>query len=68
MVFFIVGKKCAEKEALIDTSKHLVLKAPHPSPLSAREDLGVDVFSTNEFLIKNSIAPINLWLRFRFNI
>lgn len=61
MVFLLWGKNAAEKEALIDTSKHLVLKAPHPSPLSAhRGFLGCGHFSkANEFLIKNSIAPIN---------
>ena len=61
MVFLLWGKNAAEKEALIGTSKHLVLKAPHPSPLSAhRGFLGCGHFSkANEFLIKNSIAPIN---------
>ena len=61
MVFLLWGKNAAEKETLIDTSKHLVLKAPHPSPLSAhRGFLGCGHFSkANEFLIKNSIAPIN---------
>lgn len=61
MVFLLWGKNAAEKEALIDTSKHLVLKAPHPSPLSAhRGFLGCGHFSkANEFLIKNSIASIN---------
>ncbi|WP_313018903.1 uracil-DNA glycosylase [Acetoanaerobium noterae] len=61
MVFLLWGKNAAEKEALIDTSKHLVLKAPHPSPLSAhRGFLGCGHFSkANEFLTKNSIAPIN---------
>ena len=64
MVFLLWGKNAAEKEALIDTSKHLVLKAPHPSPLSAhRGFLGCGHFSkANKFLIKNSIAPIN-WQR-----
>lgn len=61
MVFLLWGKNAAEKEALIDTSKHLVLKASHPSPLSAhRGFLGCGHFSkANEFLTKNSIAPIN---------
>ena len=61
MVFLLWGKNAAEKEALIDTCKHLLLKAPHPSPLSAhRGFLGCGHFSkANEFLTKNSIAPIN---------
>ncbi len=61
MVFLLWGKNASDKEKFIDTSKHLVLKAPHPSPLSAhRGFLGCKHFSkTNEFLIKNKIAPIN---------
>ena len=35
IVFLLWGKFAQEKESLIDISKHLVLKAPHPSPFSA---------------------------------
>jgi len=36
IVFVLWGKKAQTKEHMIDTSKHLVIKSPHPSPLSAR--------------------------------
>jgi uracil-DNA glycosylase len=36
IVFVLWGKKAQAKEHMIDTSKHLVLKCAHPSPLSAR--------------------------------
>ena len=35
VVFMLWGNYAQKKEAFIDTSKHLVLKAPHPSPLSS---------------------------------
>jgi len=35
VVFILWGKPAQLKEKLIDSSKHLVLKAPHPSPLSS---------------------------------
>jgi uracil-DNA glycosylase len=35
VVFMLWGKYAQEKEQLIDTEKHFILKAPHPSPLSA---------------------------------
>ena len=35
VVFMLWGNYAQKKETLIDTTKHLVLKAPHPSPLSA---------------------------------
>ena len=36
LVFVLWGKKAQQKEKIIDKSKHLILKSPHPSPLSAR--------------------------------
>ncbi len=52
LVFLLWGRFAQEKEELIDTSKHFVLKAPHPSPFSAnRGFLGCKHFSkTNEIL------------------
>jgi uracil-DNA glycosylase len=52
VVFFLWGKYAQEKEKLIDTSRHLVLKAPHPSPFSAHSGFfGCRHFSkTNEYL------------------
>ena len=46
---------------MIDTSKHRVLKAPHPSPLSAhRGFIGCGHFSrTNEYLVRHGVAPID---------
>ena len=61
VVFLLWGKFAQEKRILIDESKHLVLKAAHPSPLSAHAGfLGCKHFSkTNEYLIKNRIDPID---------
>ena len=52
------------KKSLIDTSKHLVLTAPHPSPLSAyRGFFGCRHFSQcNKFLTQQGKEPIN-WTR-----
>ncbi|PCH84130.1 MAG: uracil-DNA glycosylase [Piscirickettsiaceae bacterium] len=52
VVFLLWGAYAQKKGAFIDTEKHLVLKAPHPSPLSAhRGFLGCGHFSkTNEYL------------------
>jgi uracil-DNA glycosylase len=61
VVFLLWGKFAKEKKILIDTSKHLVLMAAHPSPLSAHNGfLGCKHFSaTNQYLIKNGIDPID---------
>lgn len=61
VVFLLWGKFAQEKEALIDASKHFILKAAHPSPLSAHNGfLGCKHFSkTNEYLINNGIDPID---------
>jgi len=52
VVFLLWGSYSQKKGAIIDTSKHLVLKAPHPSPLSAyRGFFGCQHFSqTNDYL------------------
>lgn len=52
IVFMLWGAYAQKKEALIPTDKHLILKAPHPSPLSAhRGFIGCGHFSqANEFL------------------
>lgn len=61
VVFLLWGKFAQEKQALIDETKHLVLKAAHPSPLSAYNGFfGCRHFSkTNEYLIKNGIDPLD---------
>lgn len=61
LVFLLWGSFAHSKEALIDQNKHLILKAPHPSPLSAyRGFFGCAHFSkTNEYLQKNGQDIIN---------
>jgi uracil-DNA glycosylase len=61
VVFILWGKPAQSKEALIDTSKHFVLKAPHPSPLSAfRGFFGSKPFSkANNYLKSRGETPIN---------
>lgn len=61
IVFLLWGAPAAKKAAMLDNPKHLVLKAPHPSPLSAhRGFFGCKHFSkTNEFLEKNGIKAID---------
>ncbi len=54
MVFLLWGSNARSKKVLIDTNKHLVLEAPHPSPLSAYSGFfGCKHFSqANDFLLK----------------
>ena len=61
VVFLLWGGHARSKKAMIDTKKHLVLEAAHPSPLSAYNGFfGCKHFSkTNHFLVKNGIDPIN---------
>lgn len=61
IVFILWGSHARRKVALIDRSKHLVLEAPHPSPLSAhRGFFGCKHFSkANEFLISQGKTPIS---------
>ena len=62
VVFVLWGNFAKKKESLIDTKKHLILKAPHPSPLSAyRGFFGCKHFSkANDFLKKNDLKEI-IW-------
>lgn len=61
LVFLLWGSKAFRKGAKIDVQKHLVLKAPHPSPLSAyRGFFGCGHFSkTNEYLKKRGLGEID---------
>lgn len=61
LVFFLWGNYAKAKKNLIDTSKHLVLEAVHPSPLSAsRGFLGCKHFSScNNWLIEKNLVPID---------
>lgn len=60
VVFLLWGAYAQKKAELIDASKHIILKAPHPSPLSAhRGFLGCGHFSkTNTFLKEKGLEPI----------
>lgn len=61
IVYFLWGRPAQMKEKMLTNPKHLVLKAPHPSPLSAyRGFFGCRHFSqANEFLKANGIEPID---------
>jgi uracil-DNA glycosylase len=61
IVFLLWGSHAQKKGRTIDSSKHFVLKAPHPSPLSAhRGFFGCKHFTkTNEILIEQGKEPIN---------
>lgn len=63
VVFLLWGSYAQKKAAFIDQSRHLVLKAPHPSPLSAhRGFIGCGHFSqANHYLQSQGKSPIN-WL------
>lgn len=61
LVFLLWGTKAIAKKEIIDCKKHLVLTAPHPSPLSAyRGFFGCKHFSqTNQYFRKLGITEIN---------
>ncbi len=61
IVFFLWGKPAQSKMSMLNNPKHLILTAPHPSPLSAsRGFFGCRHFSkANEFLIAHGESPID---------
>jgi len=61
LVFLLWGSYAQAKGKVIDPRRHRVLKAPHPSPLSAhRGFFGCQHFSkTNEYLSRNGKTPID---------
>ncbi len=61
IVYLLWGRPAQMKAEMIDNPKHLVLKAPHPSPLSAyRGFFGCKHFSMcNDYLEKNGETPID---------
>lgn len=61
LVFLLWGSYAQKKGQVIDAERHLVLSAPHPSPLSAhRGFLGCKHFSrTNEWLLEKGETPID---------
>ncbi len=61
IVFLLWGKPAQTKKSMLHNSKHLILTAPHPSPLSAhRGFFGCKHFSqTNAFLKEHGLEPID---------
>lgn len=61
IVFLLWGKPAQLKHSMLNNPKHLILEAPHPSPLSAyRGFFGSKPFSkTNTFLQNHGIEPID---------
>ena len=61
VVFLLWGSYAQKKAAFADEARHLVLKAPHPSPLSAHSGFfGCRHFSkANAFLERRGLAPID---------
>ena len=61
VVFMLWGSYALKKASFVDRGRHLVLTAPHPSPLSAhRGFLGCGHFSkANAFLKKHGMAPVD---------
>lgn len=60
LVFMLWGRDARNKKSLIDSSRHLILEAAHPSPLSAHNGFfGCKHFSScNGYLEKNGLTPI----------
>lgn len=61
IVFLLWGRPAQNKKAMLNNPKHLILEAPHPSPLSAyRGFFGCKHFSkANAFLEANGVEPID---------
>lgn len=61
IVFLLWGRPAQMKKKMLNNKKHMILEAPHPSPLSAyRGFFGCGHFSkTNEFLKANGLSPID---------
>ena len=61
IIFLLWGRFAQDKQVLIDGTKHFILKAAHPSPLSAHNGFfGCRHFSkTNELLVQQGLDPID---------
>jgi uracil-DNA glycosylase len=60
VVFVLWGAYAQKKERLIDTGRHVILKAAHPSPLSAKKFLGSKPFSAvNDALRRLDKSPLD---------
>lgn len=69
VVFLLWGSHAGKKASMIHNPKHLVLKAPHPSPLSAyRGFFGCKHFSKcNAFLEEQGLAPVDWQIESMYN-
>lgn len=65
MVFMLWGSNARSKKVYLTGSQHLILEAPHPSPLSAyRGFFGCGHFSkANRFLAEHGMEPVDWQLR-----
>lgn len=61
IVYLLWGRPAQNKAVMLNNPRHLILKAPHPSPLSAfRGFFGCRHFSqANDFLVKNGVEPVD---------
>lgn len=61
VVFMLWGKFAQQKQELIDSTKHLILKSAHPSPFSADKGFfGCKHFSrANQYLVEHGVDPID---------
>lgn len=61
MVFILWGRPAQNKKVMLNNPKHIILEAPHPSPLSAyRGFFGSRPFSkTNQYLEANGLEPVD---------
>ncbi len=60
VVFLLWGAFARQKQIFIDSSRHLVLQAAHPSPYSADNFFGCGHFcKANDYLVKHGIEPID---------
>ena len=62
IIFMLWGRPAQSKKALLDNPNHLILEAPHPSPLSAYiEDFSDAIILVRQmnFLKEHGLAPID---------
>jgi uracil-DNA glycosylase len=60
VVFLLWGNFAKSKKNLIDTDRHFVLEAAHPSPLARNAFAGCGHFEkTNQLLAEQGLEPIN---------
>lgn len=65
IVFLLWGRPAREKKKLLNNPRHLILEAPHPSPLSASSGFfGCRHFSKcNQFLLEHGAVPVDWQIR-----